>query len=140
MAYRLWSVANQKQQEPIPWLLSNPQDRFIAGALPLFEKACAHPPDQRMKPEDGLDAHVECGSQVVPAPNVAHLVRYNGAKLGFREMADYLPRQQQYRLSNSDNAGLDRLRCRQNRYRTTSDVEWCCRTPRCSDAGKSGHP
>jgi hypothetical protein len=42
-----------------------------AGALALFHEASADPPDERVKPEESLDNHVNRRRQIVVAPHVA---------------------------------------------------------------------
>ncbi len=58
------------------------QDFFIAGALAFLDEARAEPPDERVKPEQGLDGHVERGGQIIAAARVALLMREDGLQLG----------------------------------------------------------
>src|SRR5262249_37142579 len=56
-------------------------DGLITGALALVDQPRADPPNGRIEPEHGFDQHVERGSQIVPAPQVAELVRENRLQL-----------------------------------------------------------
>lgn len=47
------------------------QHAFIAGTLPLIHQPGPDPPQQRMKPEDGLHQHVNRAGQIVAPPHVA---------------------------------------------------------------------
>ena len=51
-------------------LAALPQHFFVAGAFAFFDQARADPPDQRMKPENAFDHHVNRRSQVVAAAYV----------------------------------------------------------------------
>jgi hypothetical protein len=47
---------------------------FIAGELSLFHQPHLDPPNERVKPEDSLDQHVNRSSQIVASADVPNLV------------------------------------------------------------------
>ena len=64
---------------------SHLQYLFITRALALVHESRSEPPDQRVKPERGLDHHVDQGAHVVPPIDVTRFVGENGLELGVRE-------------------------------------------------------
>lgn len=54
-----------------------PQHLFVAGPLTLVHQTGSQPPDQRMKPEHGLDNHMHQRRQIVAAAKVTQLMGQN---------------------------------------------------------------
>jgi hypothetical protein len=92
-------------------------DVFVARALALVHEARADPPDHRMKPERGLDQHVDGRHEIVAAAHVADLVREHGVHLRVVETCAQLQRPQQDRMDDAEDAGLERRGGRRERDR-----------------------
>ena len=59
---------------------------FIASTLALFDQARAEPPDERMKPEHGLDQHVQRGGKIIAAADMPDFVGEDGFKVDIFEI------------------------------------------------------
>src|SRR6185295_10664095 len=75
-------LANLEQAFSIDCRFSaEPEHFFIAGKLLFVDEAKPDPPDQRMKPEQGLHNHVRRHPEVVATPDMAKLMGHNRLEL-----------------------------------------------------------
>ena len=78
--------------------------RFVAGAFALVDEPRLDPPHRRMEPEERFDRHVDRGSEIVMAADMAPLVRDQRAQLRGRQAFDDALGKQQPRTTDADDA------------------------------------
>jgi hypothetical protein len=67
------------------WGVAAPQDVVVANSFAFLRQPLAEPPDQRMKPKERFDEHVNGRGEVVPVANVADFMRQDRLELLRRE-------------------------------------------------------
>ena len=63
------------------WFIDRAHQVFVAGSLALVDQPPAGPPHQWVKPEGGLDEHVDRASEIVTPPDMTQLVGHDRREL-----------------------------------------------------------
>jgi hypothetical protein len=81
---------------------------FIARPFALGNKLRANPPDERMKPEDRLDKHVQGRCKVIATPHVAEFVRDHGFEMSVIQVLGDRARPQENWAKDPEDSRLER--------------------------------
>ncbi len=88
------------------WRVAEANHLLVASTLALFDKACADPPDQWMKPEERFDEHVCGGGEVIVILDVRELMSQNCFQLRWSKPLGNSLRQDHDGAKDAKHAGL----------------------------------